>query len=410
MSFKSIANLLGKDCTTVSKEVRNHISIRKTGCFGRTYNACLLRFDCIKSSLCLAPNCKLKRCKNCHLCNNFCKDFVEDRCPKLLLPPYVCNGCTKRPSCNLKKYIYSASDAHKEYERLLSESRSGFATDQDELRRLDGIISPLLRNGHSVHHICSSFSDIIMHSEKTIYNYIDACLFSVRNIDLVRKVKYKPRKLVSQHFKVEKACRVARSYKDFQAFLLEHPGIPVVQMDSVIGSAAGKVLLSIHFTESEFMLAFLREANTARSVTDIFDELYSRLGPFLFRQLFPVILTDNGSEFSNPSAIEFDEDHNRRTYVFYCNPAAPYQKGALENNHEFIRRVIPKGVSFNQLTQADVSLMMDHINSYGRKKLNDKSPHESLSFFFSNDTLDKLGAHRIARNDIILLPSLLKRK
>jgi IS30 family transposase len=249
-----------------------------------------------------------------------------------------------------------------------------------------------------------------MRSEKTVYNYIDDCLLSARNIDLARKVRYRPRKLKKHPFKVEKNCRIGRSFEDFQNFLSQHPDTPVVQIDTVEGTKGGKVLLTIHFTESEFTLAFIRDANTARSVTEIFEQLYSRLGSSLFRLLFPVILTDNGSEFSNPSAIEFDPNGERRTFIFYCDPSSPYQKGAVENNHEFIRRIVPKGSSFNDLEQSDINLMMDHINSYGRKKLNDKSPHKTFSFLFNPDTLSKLGANYIDSNDIILTPDLLKKR
>jgi IS30 family transposase len=136
--------------------------------------------------------------------------------------------------------------------------------------------------------------------------------------------------------------------------------------------------------------------------------LSSKLGPVLFRELFPVILTDNGSEFSNPHAIEFDNDDNRRTYVFYCDPSCPYQKGPVENNHELIRRVIPKGHSFDNFEQEDITLMMNHINSYGRRKLNDRSPYLMFSFLHGIDALEKLGVELIPANDIILKPTLLK--
>lgn len=101
----------------------------------------------------------------------------------------------------------------------------------------------------------------------------------------------------------------------------------------------------------------------------MFEQLYLELGASTFQELFPVILTDNGSEFTNPLAIEFDKGGNRRTYIFYCDPSAPHQKGAAENNHEFIRRVVPKGNSFNTYCQEDILLMMNNINSYGRKVL-----------------------------------------
>lgn len=180
-------------------------------------------------------------------------------------------------------------------------------------------------------------------------------------------------------------------------------------MDSVEGVKGGKVLLTIHFKEPQFMLAFIREANTSQSVIDIFERLYLELKPDVFMKLFPVILTDNGSEFSNPSAIEFDGQGNRRTRIFYCNPSAPHQKGAAENNHELIRRVVPKGRSFDSYNQNDITLLMNHINSYGRKKLNDRPPHLIFGFLHGFKILKKLGAELISPNEIVLKPELLKK-
>lgn len=187
-----------------------------------------------------------------------------------------------------------------------------------------------------------------------------------------------------------------------------HPDTPVVQMDTVEGTKGGKVLLTIHFTNSQFMLAFIRDANTSQSVIDVFNDLESKLSFEIFSTLFPVILTDNGSEFLNPLSIEFNKQGHQRTHIFYCDPSAPYQKGAVENNHEFIRRIIPKGKSFDAYAQYDVNLMLSHINSYGRKKLNNQSPSSVFSFLHKNDILKKLGINIIQPNDIILTPRLLK--
>ena len=128
-------------------------------------------------------------------------------------------------------------------------------------------------------------------------------------------------------------------------------------MDSVIGRVEGKCLLTIHFVETSLMLAFLRDSNTSASVIQIINLLDKVLGNEDFSRLFPVILTDNGSEFSNPKAIEKrDTIPCSRTNVFYCDPSAPYQKGACEVNHELIRRILPKGSSFDDLTQKDIFL------------------------------------------------------
>ena len=129
----------------------------------------------------------------------------------------------------------------------------------------------------------------------------------------------------------------------------------------------------------------------------------------MFTKLFQLLLDDNGSEFSNPKALEFDGEGNRRTRMFYCDPSSPFQKGAAENNHEFIRRIIPKGTSLDTFSQHDIDLMMDHINSYGRKKLGDRSPYEAFTFINGKESLEKLGCRHIPTKDITLQPSLLKK-
>ena len=119
--------------------------------------------------------------------------------------------------------------------------------------------------------------------------------------------------------------------------------------------------------------------------------------------------TDNGTEFSNPEALEFGPDGERRSWVFYCNPSAPNQKGACENNHEFIRRVIPKGKDIGKYSQEQINLMMNHINSYSRPELGNKPPYAMLAFHYGKRLLKKLGFERIQPNDIILKPSLLRK-
>ncbi len=192
----------------------------------------------------------------------------------------------------------------------------------------------------------------------------------------------------SPEFKVDKSCRVGRNYEEFENFIGKNTDTSVVQMDSVLGGKGGKCLLTIHFVNSSFMLAFLRDANTSKSVTDIFAYLYELLGDKTFKELFPVILTDNGSEFSNPNVIEEpNKVSGLRTRIFYCDAGKPYQQGAIEVNHELIRRVLPKGTNLDQLTQENISLMMNHINSYKRKKLNNRSPYETFSFYYGKDVL-----------------------
>ena len=204
---------------------------------------------------------------------------------------------------------------------------------------------------------------------------------------------------------------MGRTYEDYIEYMTANPDTAVVQMDSVEGRKGGKVLLTIFFTTSELMLAFLRDHNTARSVTEIFNSIDTILGREAFQALFPVILTDRGSEFTDPLSIECHMTTGElRTRIFFCDPQRSDQKGACEVTHEMIRRVLPKGASFDHLTQADVDRMMSHINSYTRKKLNNRSAHQLFSTIHSEDVLVKLRQKLIPANEINLTPALLKQR
>jgi len=414
-SFVDIASLIGKDPSTVSKEVKAHLTKKETGTRSRGFNPCVHRNKCNKTELCKEecipegmPWRYERYCVMCSKCNKFCPDFIEESCKMLMKPPHVCNACHSIRSCTLRKQIYDAKEAQQAYESTRSESRRGIDLTPEELTRLDDIVSPLVKQGQSIHQICINNADLIMVDERTVYNYIDAGVLSVGNLDLPRKVRYKKRK-VKKQVRVDKKCHIGRTYEDFLAFMEEHPDYAVVEMDSVEGKRdSTKVLLTLFFRNSTCMLAFLRDANTARSVTETINDLYTRLGSEQFCKMFQVILTDRGSEFTDPAAIEFDAEGNRRTYVFYCDPQRSDQKGSIEVTHEFIRRILPKGTSFRNLTQDKVQLMMNHINSYTRKKLNNRSAHQLFSFFYGEDVASALTMQAIPANEIILKPELLK--
>lgn len=410
-SFKHIGTLLNKDCTTISKEIRNHYKIKNSGGYGRVFNNCIYRENCKINSLCSDCHQSQNRlCRYCLKCKNVCSNYKEQKCSKLNKPPYVCNGCKNLPRCTLSKHIYEGAYAFNEYKQVLSETRSGVMIDQDEIDHLNDILVPLIcEQGQSINQVYINNHNSIMHCEKTIYKLIDLGILKVRNIDLPRKVRFRERRKQTTVYKVDKHCLEGRSYEDFINYMEELPDTPIVQIDSVEGRKGGKVLLTIHFVNTSFMLAFIRKHNDAQSVIDIFNYIQSILGIDKFKELFVVILTDNGSEFSNPTEIEFDiKTGELRTKIFYCHPSSPFEKGSCEVNHELLRRILPKGTSFDNLTQNDINLIMSHINSYKRKKLNSESPYSVFSKLYGIDTIEKLGIHEIEPNNVSLSTSLLK--
>lgn len=307
-----------------------------------------------------------------------------------------------------KKY-YLNRQAHKVYKTTLAQARGGVNLSEDELLELDEFVSPLIQKGQSIHHIFVNNPNEFSISEKSVYRYVDGGLLKARNLDMPRICRLKPRNRKPLEHKVDTSCRIGRTYDAYHAYLEQHGDVSTVEMDSVLGRIGGKVLLTLMFKSCNLMLAFIRDRNTSQSVIDIFNQLYCLLGARAFRTLFPVILTDNGSEFSNPSALEWDTAGLRRTNIFYCDPGASYQKPNVELNHAFIRKILPKGQSFDGLSQGDINLMMSHINSYSRGKLNDKTPFDVFGFLYGWDILENLALRKIQPNRIILKPTLLNK-
>lgn len=405
MTFKEIAKFLSKDPTTISKEIKKHRLRKEPNTFNNySANVCTKRFNCSKKNVC-GQNCRFF-CNKCIKCNKYCKDFEESICPSLKTAPYVCNSCTSKSPCRLVKYYYRALPAHNQYANTLSTSRQGINLSDDELCELDNIVSPLIKNGQTVAHIFKTQD--LKCSRSTLYNYIDQNKLSARNIDLPRRVRY-PKKKSKRNPPKDTTIRKGRTYEDFQKYILDNPDLSIVEMDTVEGKKGGKVLLTMLFRNTKLMLAFLLDDKTSNSVLKVFNWLEAILGNTLFEKTFPVILTDNGSEFSNPLSLEFNSEGIGRTRIFFCNPGASYQKGALEKNHEFIRYIIPKGTSMDNFTQNDITKMINHINSLTRVSLNNSTPFDLAKLLLDKNVLKKLNLVKVAANEIQLTKKLLKK-
>lgn len=408
-TLKEIAERLKKDPTTISKEIKRNRFLKVSKRKQNDLQPCQHRKSCTKTNLC-NNNCG-KQCKKCRFINCYrnCKDYSIKKCTKLNRYPYVCNGCSTITTCIGEKNYYKAKVADTKYKELLVASREGLNITSNDLKKMDEIISPLVLKGQSLSHIFTHHKHEINCCERTLYYYFDKNAFTARNIDLPRKVKYKPRKKSIAPIIKESADRLGRTFNDFIRFVEDNPNIPVVEMDTVHGKRSGKVLLTLMFRNCSLMLAFIMDTCSQIAVKDVIDKLYEVLGHEAFKSSFPVILTDNGSEFKNPKALELDAEGNQRTKIFYCNPMASYQKPHVEKNHEYIRYVIPKGKSFDNRTQEDITLMINHINSTARASLNGNTPFKLAQMLLDSSFLDKLSLKHIAADDIHLKPALLKK-
>ena len=391
-NYTEIAKDISKDRRTIAREIQKHKFKKKPSNFNGRKNFCERRLECLKFD-----------------CDESKECYKEELCEKLRKRPYVCNGCEMKNKCRKIKYYYYAKFANDEYKEQLSKARIGINLSKDEAYDIDTLITPLIKdNQQSIAHVYANHPDEIKFSRTTMYKYVDLGVFSFKNIDLPRKVKYKKRKDgKKQRMRRETAIRQGRKYEDFEDYMKKHKDAKIVEMDTVEGKKGGKVFLTLLFRESKFMLIYLLEHKNMECVEKAFKDLRGRLGLKLYKKLFEVILTDNGSEFFNPMSIE-KEKEEVVSHVFYCDPGASWQKGAIEKNHEYIRYILPKGRSFDELSEEKVNKIKSHINSVSRDSLEGKTPYDVVEPIISKEILLKLGIERINADDVNLSPKLLK--
>ena len=422
----AIAAKLGKSVRSITREIlKRLIRVDKHGLKGGCVNRCIHAESCEKRGICIICHWNGSAlCARCGRCNKVCKAFTEKLCSKLRRSPYVCNGCTEQRWCALSKKYYHADAAEKNYRTLLVESRKGANITEEEVARFNVLLKELTDKGQSLHAIMVNNPEMFSFCEKTLYRLVNGQVLLVKRGDLPRACKLKPRKSKPQECKIDKLCRVGRTYADYKEFLVSNPGTNVVEMDTVEGTKGGKVLLTLIFMPFDFMVAILLKDKTSRSVTQAIDDIFYNIGKWcafddaetfkLFKSLFPVILTDRGTEFSNPRLIERADEASMRTRIFYCDAGAAFQKPHVERNHENLRKVLPKGnayfeaTTFDNLEQKDISLMMSHVNSYPRKSNSDETPFDMFAREHGERFIKEVfGIVRIEPNDVTLKPSLL---
>lgn len=410
-TFKEIALKLSKSPSTISREVRNNREFIRGSFF--LGNDCRYSRTCKKKHVCGDDFCGTYciRCRS-YDCRDGCTSYKPYKCEKINYPPYVCNHCSYRRDCFKNRYIYSAKFAQAQSDERLSSSRKGVRIDKKEIEILNAVLEKGIRKGQPLAHIYEQHKNELSVSLRSIYNYIDDDILSVKNIDLRRKVAYKKRRKPKNTNEKQQQYRIGRGYDEFQKFMLDNPNCPVVQMDTVKGKKEkGPVILTMLMLKYDVMLLFLLPENTASAVIDVFDFLTDILDLEVFQNLFPVILTDNGSEFKRVEELEYTCTGEQRCMMFYCDPMASWQKGELEKNHEYIRYVIPKGTSLDSYSQEDMDLLMNHINSIKRPSLHGRCPYETVNEG-DDDMLwlmELLKMDIIPPDDVLLKPSLLKR-
>ena len=387
-----IANELYKSQSTIAREINKHKKVKPANLF---------RQDNMY-------NCKFFI--NCKVCTGKCKIFQPITCKERDRNIGACNNCDKLKSCKLDKYFYIAEQAQKDYEYTLKDSRLGVNLNTSELVELAHIICPLIKKGQSIYTILTNHPEIDV-CEKTIYNYIEMGLFAdwgITNLTLKRKVK---RKVSKKRLKKRKepADYEGRTYTDYLDFKKLHPDIPTTEMDTVYNNQSGPYIQTFIFENTSFMIGILHKNKTADSMSNTLNSFQDKLLDKEFKKLFSLLLTDRGSEFSKPQLFEINTTTGEiRSNIFYCDPQQSSQKPHVENNHNFVREILPNGQSWYNLTQDTVNLIFSHINSTPRESLGDKTPYEVFTFIYGKNVANKLGIQKIPKDEVCTSPRLIK--
>lgn len=394
----AIALTIGKDKSTVGKEIKKHRELVHKSSY---------KINCAN----------MKNCSHNHVCDN-CADFKPFTCNRRDRSPGACNGCSKYTHCRYDKYRYKADFSHKKYREDLVDSRTGINMSYEECKAMADIIVPLIEAGHSPYQIVTNHPELNI-SEKTLYNYIENGIFrefGLLDIDLRIKTKRKITKKASNKYKKreDKKYLNGRTYDDFINYTAENKNLSVVEMDTVYNNGStGPFMQTFKFLDYSFMFIVYQEEKTAKSMVEGVDLLEKILGKDLFSEEVAIIKSDRGSEFCDAEGFEKEENESRRTRIFYCDPMASGQKGSLENNHKEIRYICPKENDLKDLglnSQEKANLIVSHINSQSKEHLKGKSPLEVMEFM--NPALYQkfkdFGIERINKDNIVLKPYLLK--
>ena len=387
-----IAKEIGKNQSTIAREINKHRLLKPHGIFksDNTYNC--------------------KYFINCKVCTGKCKIYQPISCKDRDKNIGACNNCPNIKSCKLDKYFYKAEKAQKDYEYTLRDSREGVNLNTSELIELAHIICPLIKKGQSIYTILNNHPEIKL-CEKTIYNYIEMGLFKdwdVTNLTLKRKVK---RKISKKKLKKRKepVDYQGRTYTDYLEYKMHNQNIPTTEMDTVYNYQSGPYIQTFIFENTSFMIGILHKNKTADSMSETLNKFQDKLTDKEYKRLFSLILTDRGTEFAKPQQFEINLNTGEiRSKIFYCDPQQSSQKPHVENNHNFIREILPNGQDWSHLTQEKIDLMFSHINSTPREVLGGKTPYEIFAFIYGKELADKLNIQKISKDEVTTTPRLLK--
>lgn len=329
--------------------------------------------------------------------------------------PFVCNGCSNKTYCRKKKYYYNWKKADEHYNYLLVNCRKGIDMSIDEIEFWNDYFRDKIKNKNQpITHIFKNIEERFPKTIQTFYKYIHEGYFQSLNDEmLARAYSYKPRKRTNEELKIrfDNVIRTGRKLDNMNKYLEIHPNASIVEMDTVIGKFEDKkYIMTLYFRKSKLMLMFKISKYKPNEVSKVFKSIRTSLGNEMFKSMFEVVLTDNGWEFSKPDDIEFDYSTGEKLInLYYCEPYSSWQKGGIERNHEFIRYIIPKGISFDNLTRKNIYDMMNNINNIKRKSLDYETSYNLFKEQYGGEITKKLHLKSIPTDEVNLSYKILNK-
>ena len=387
-TITEISNELQRDRSNIGKEIMKH----RIATFPSTFN---YDHPCLKH-----VNCSMKT----YECYKTCKNIEIKLCENLISSPHVCNGCQKKKYCRHVRYYYNAVEANNEYVNSWKKDRSKLRYTPLELDILNNDFKVLVLNCKSIYHALIVINKRGFNFKiSTIYKQIERGQLALKKSDLPRCRKTKQKEVRDKSYKRDID---GHTYEDYNSYKEENPNAVETQMDTVEGIKENDapVFFTIEIVDIKFILIFKLTSQNAKEVSNKLKLLKEILGNEIIEKIFEILLTDNGKEF-----IRLDDlkEILPNANIFYCHPYSSYEKGNIENNHELIRRVIPKGISLKCYPQKDLDLLCSHINSLYRESLDGKCPFDLVENYISKDVLDKLNLKKIDDDKVVLVPKLL---
>ena len=321
---------------------------------------------------------------------------LNKTCKKVNRWPYVCSGCDKRYNnkCSFTKYKYDAVKAQKKADANLVNSRRGIDIDSESFKKLDKLIKDGIDNNKSIYQIKIENNDCIDKSVTTLYRYVNEGYLTTKRIDLPYAVTYKKRKHNKKYDYSDnnKIDRTGHTYIDYLSYIHKNPGIYVWQLD-FLGTIKtdNNNILSFILPNLQFILLDLIKKPNSEKVVQFFDEIEEKIGTQAFIDLIPVILTDRDPNFTDIDGICFSKiTGEERCKLFFCDPYVSNQKPNVENINKQLRLFFPKGKTIDKYNKNDIKSVNKTLLNRPLKSLDSFTPKEAFIKVYDEDLFNKL--------------------